>query len=54
MDFLVIAPVRYDADAFRRDAALANDLRHAFAHHHIGIGPSEASYSWRSPDRADP
>jgi len=36
------------------DAALANDLRHAFAHHHIGIGPSEASCSWRSPDRADP
>src|ERR1700738_10782 len=35
LDFLVIAPVGYDANTFRRDAALADDLRHAFANPHI-------------------
>src|ERR1700730_14795536 len=38
LDFLVVAPVRYDADTFRRDAARADDLRHAFPNHHIGVG----------------
>ena len=40
-DFLVIAPVRYDANTFRRDAACAHDLRHAFPNHHIGSGGTQ-------------
>src|SRR5215469_5729003 len=37
-DFLVVAPVWYDPDPFRRDVARAEDLGHGFPHYHIGRG----------------
>src|SRR5260370_42062571 len=40
-DLFVIAPVRDDPDPFRRDAALAEDLRHAFADHDIDGGRAQ-------------
>ena len=55
LDFLVIAPVRYDADTFRRDAALADDLRHAFPDHHIDVGRAQrgvAQFEKRPTERA--
>src|SRR5271169_2654497 len=38
LDLLVIAPVRYEADTFRRDAAFTDDLRHAFPDHYVDGG----------------
>ena len=55
LDFLVIAPVRYDADTFRRDAALAEiPAMRSPTTTLTSAASNEASRSWRRPRPTGP